>query len=69
MYASGFEPPQEGRATLVERLAAIARDAGMAVCGGNCMGFWNLDAGVRALGYQENEFPPRGPVTFLSHSG
>ena len=25
----------------------------MAVCGGNCMGFWNLDAGVRALGYQE----------------
>ncbi|MFI5101588.1 MAG: acetate--CoA ligase family protein, partial [Actinomycetes bacterium] len=47
----------------------IARDAGMAVCGGNCMGFWNLDAGVRALGYQENEFPPRGPVTFLSHSG
>ncbi len=69
VYASGFEPPREGRAPLVERLAAIARDAGMAVCGGNCMGFWNLDAGVRALGYQENEVPPRGPVTFLSHSG
>jgi acyl-CoA synthetase (NDP forming) len=69
VYASGYEPAQAGRAPLVERLAAIARDAGMAVCGGNCMGFWNLDAGVRALGYQENAVPPRGPVTFLSHSG
>ncbi len=69
VYASGYEAPLPGRAPLVERLATVARDAGMAVCGGNCMGFWNLDAGVRALGYQENDVPPRGPVTFLSHSG
>jgi len=33
------------------------------------MGFWNLDHGVRALGFTENDVPPRGPVTFLSHSG
>ena len=69
VYASGYETPTEGRAPLVERLAATARAAGMAVCGGNGMGFWNLDHGVRALGYQENAVPPRGPVTFLSHSG
>ena len=24
---------------------------------------------MRALGYQENDVPPRGPVTFVSHSG
>ena len=69
IYASGYEPSTPGMAPLVDRLAAIARTAGMAVCGGNCMGFWNLDHGVRALGFQENDVPPRGPVTFLSHSG
>ena len=69
VYASGYEPAVAGRAPLVDRLAALARAAGMAVCGGNGMGFWNLDAGVRALGYQENDVPPRGPVTFLTHSG
>jgi acyl-CoA synthetase (NDP forming) len=69
IYASGYEPTTPGTAPLVDRLAAIARTAGMAVCGGNCMGFWNLDQGVRALGFQENDVPPRGPVTFLSHSG
>ncbi len=72
VYASGHEPPDPAdpaRAPLVDRLAAIAAKAGMAVCGGNCMGFWNLDHGVRALGYQERDLPPAGPVTFLSHSG
>jgi acetate---CoA ligase (ADP-forming) len=69
VYASGYEPPQPGRPPLVERLAAIASEADMAVCGGNCMGFWNLDHGVRALGFQERDVPPLGPVTFLSHSG
>ena len=69
VYASGYEPMAADHPPLVERLARIARDAGMAVCGGNCMGFWNLDSGVRALGYQENDVPPRGPVTFVSHSG
>ena len=69
IYASGYEALEPGRPPLVDRLATIARDAGMAVCGGNCMGFWNLDHGVRALGFQENDVPPRGPVTFLSHSG
>ncbi len=69
VYASGYEETVPGTPSLLDRLTAIARDAGMAVCGGNCMGFWNLDSGVRALGYQESAVPPRGPVTFLSHSG
>ena len=69
VYASGYEPLEPGRVPLTERLAGIAAKADMAVCGGNCMGFWNLDHGVRALGFTENDIPPRGPVTFLSHSG
>ncbi len=33
---------------LRERVAAIARDAGMAVCGGGCMGFVHVVNGIRA---------------------
>ena len=38
---------------LREKIAAIAADAGMAVCGAGCMGFVNNALGVRALGYLE----------------
>ena len=55
--------------SLRERLAAIARGAGMAVCGGGCMGFVNLDYGLRAIGYLEPDPLPEGPVAFISHSG
>ena len=39
IFASLFEPASEGQAPLVDRVATVARSAGMAVCGGNCMGF------------------------------
>ena len=38
---------------LRDRLAAIARGAGMALCGAGCMGFANVSIGLRALGYTE----------------
>jgi acyl-CoA synthetase (NDP forming) len=41
----------------------------MAICGGNCMGFANLQRRVRALGFYEPKDAPVGGVTFLSHSG
>jgi acetate---CoA ligase (ADP-forming) len=69
IFASGFEEPRDGVPPLTERLAAIARDAGMAICGGNCMGFANLERHVRALGFYEPKDAPVGGVTFLSHSG
>jgi acyl-CoA synthetase (NDP forming) len=69
IYASGYEAPREGVPPLIDRLGAIARDAGMAVCGGNCMGFANFEKGVRALGFYEPEGVRLGGVTFLSHSG
>jgi len=69
IFASGYEEPRDGVPLLTERLAAIARDAGMAICGGNCMGFANLERRVRALGFYEPKDAPVGGVTFLSHSG
>ncbi|MDP9209367.1 MAG: CoA-binding protein, partial [Actinomycetota bacterium] len=38
-------PPN--RAALAERLRSIALEAGMAVCGGNGMGFFNLEQSLR----------------------
>jgi acyl-CoA synthetase (NDP forming) len=69
IFASGYEEPRDGVPPLTERLASIARDAGMAVCGGNCMGFANLERRVRALGFYEPKDAPVGGITFLSHSG
>jgi acetate---CoA ligase (ADP-forming) len=69
IFASGYDEPAEGRPPLIERLSRIAREAGMAVCGGNCMGFANLERRVRALGFYEPRDAPVGGVAFLSHSG
>ncbi len=62
------EPPADGPA-LPERLGAIARSAGIAMCGGNGMGFLNLDTGLRATGFATPDDMRAGPVTFISHSG
>jgi acyl-CoA synthetase (NDP forming) len=56
-------------AGLRERLAAIARSAGMALCGAGCMGFANVTYGLRALGYTEPDPLPAGPVALVTHSG
>ncbi len=63
------EPPTPGSSPLRERVAAIARDAGMAMCGGNGMGFVNLSSHVRATGFLTPDDLRPGPVTFISHSG
>jgi acyl-CoA synthetase (NDP forming) len=64
IFASCLEP--EG---LVERLRAIAAGAGMAVCGGNGMGFFNLEQSLRVCGYPEPPDLEPGPVAVVSHSG
>ncbi len=58
-----------GAPPLADRLAGIARGAGIPLCGGNGMGFLNLDASLRATGFDTPEVIRRGPVTFISHSG
>ena len=69
IFATGYEPPRAGTPPLVERLAEIARAAGMSVCGGNCMGFLNVERGLRACGYPMPDDLRPGSITFISHSG
>jgi acyl-CoA synthetase (NDP forming) len=57
------------RRPLAERLRGIAAEAGMAVCGGNGMGFFNPEHGVRVCGYPEPADLTAGPVAVVSHSG
>ena len=52
VFASGLEDPP-GEIPLTERLRRIAREAGMVVCGGNCMGFADIERGLRALAFEE----------------
>jgi acyl-CoA synthetase (NDP forming) len=63
------EPAAAQGPPLVERLRRIARDAGMAVCGGNGMGFFNLEHSLRVCGYPEPADLPCGPVALVTHSG
>lgn len=51
------------------RIGEIAREAGMALCGGGCMGFVNNVGGLRALGYLEQSPLPQGNVALITHSG
>jgi len=67
-FSSLYEAPSDGP-DLRTRLRAIALKHGMAMCGGNGMGFMNQASRVRATGFLTPEVIRRGPVTFLSHSG
>jgi acyl-CoA synthetase (NDP forming) len=70
IFASCQDPePAPDGPPLVERLRWIARDAGMAVCGGNGMGFFNLEHSLRVCGYPEPVDLPCGPVAVVTHSG
>ena len=63
------ESPSPELPPLTERVARIARDAGIAMCGGNGMGFLNLEARLRATGFDTPDGIRSGHVTFVSHSG
>src|SRR6185436_4475978 len=70
-FASLYEeaPPSAGAPALRDRLAAIAREAGMAFCGGNGMGFLHVETSLFATGFSSPDGMRPGPVTFVSHSG
>ncbi len=70
-FSSLYEeaPPEAGLPPLAERVGAIAREAGIPLCGGNGMGFLNLETNLRATGFATPDHIRRGPVTFVSHSG
>ncbi len=68
MFASGYLEG-DGEPRLLQRLATIARDAGMQLCGGNCMGFYNLDAGVNVAAFGVPDGLEPGSIAFITHSG
>ena len=68
VFASGLEDPPDDP-PLTERLKSIAAEAGMAVCGANCMGFADVERGLRALAYEERADLEPGNVAWISHSG
>lgn len=55
--------------SLRARLAGLAEDAGIPMCGPNGMGFLNLENNLRICGFFQPWNLEAGPVTFLSHSG
>jgi len=69
IFGNAHEAGHASAPGLRDRLAAIARDAGMALCGAGCMGFANVSYGLRALGYTEPDPLPAGPVALVTHSG
>ena len=60
--------PDDGMPPLAERLAARAAQAGLALCGGNCMGFYNLAAGIRCALFDAQEISPGG-IAWIAQSG
>ena len=61
--------PARGGGRLSERIAALATEAGVPICGGNGMGFLNLADGLRVCGFHQPADLVPGGITFLSHSG
>ena len=69
LFGRGYEPAQPDRPSKVERLSAIARAAGMAVCGNNCMGFFNFVDGLQMSGNPPPLGDAAGSIGLVSHSG
>jgi acyl-CoA synthetase (NDP forming) len=68
VFASALED-SPGDPPLTERLRSIAAEAGMAVCGANCMGFADVERGLRALAFDERADLEPGNIAWISHSG
>jgi acyl-CoA synthetase (NDP forming) len=68
IFASGVLLP-DNDPPLAQRIAAKIRAAGMALCGGNCMGFYNLPARLRVAGFPSGPDMQPGGITFIAQSG
>ena len=64
---ANLEEPEQSR--LVRRLTDIAEEAGIPICGGNGMGYYNLDAGLRITFSRPPCTTPAGSIALISHSG
>ncbi len=68
IFASGYLP-DDTEPKLTDRIARKARKAGLAICGGNCMGFYHMDFGLRVCGFPPPPWIRKGNVAFITHSG
>ena len=68
IFASCYLDEPGGGAALTERLAAMAREAAMPICGGNSLGFYNADSRVH-VGLGSRKRWPDGDITMISQSG
>ena len=66
IFASGVDSGDE---TLPSRLGAMAREAGIEMCGINCMGFYNLDARLRVCGFASPLDMTPGGIAWIAQSG
>ncbi|HVM79988.1 MAG TPA: acetate--CoA ligase family protein [Stellaceae bacterium] len=69
IFGRAYEPARRDGPSRIERLAAIARSAGMAVCGNNCMGFFNSIDGIKMSGNPPPLPEAQGTIGLVSHSG
>lgn len=68
IFASAELEGEEG-SLLRERVAALARRAGIPVCGANCMGFYNNDHALRAFSAYHPAPGEPGGLTLIAQSG
>jgi acetate---CoA ligase (ADP-forming) len=71
IFAAGFAEAGGEWKAAQERIAATAREAGMAICGPNCLGIMNYVDGVPlTFSPQQPSRPPTGPsVSIVAQSG
>jgi acyl-CoA synthetase (NDP forming) len=61
--------PGDSDPPLTKRIAAMASAAGLQICGGNGMGFYNLEQGLRVCGFPPPSWLEHGHIALISHSG
>ena len=61
--------PGDSDPPLTKRISALARAAGLQICGGNGMGFYNLEHGLRVCGFPPPPWLEQGGIALISHSG
>ena len=65
----GANLPEMRNPTLDQRLAEIAQAANLPICGGNCMGFYNLDHSLLTTFGRAPYATRPGNMTLINHSG
>ena len=66
---SALHPSDSEESTLRGRIQTMAREAELPIVGGNCMGFYNVDAWFRAFPFNRPYELRPGGVTLIAQSG